>query len=324
MSQKKIIFHENSLNERGTSIAVYDYAYYSRELLDLDPIICYDTKYQNSPAVIEKFKKEFDTISYENFSEVQLLVDRIQPDYFYALKYGTPDHILVNGSKNLIHSVFSKNINDVHGDVYAVVSEWQSLQTGNKVPFVPHMLNLPKIGDDIRDQLSIPKNHVVVGRYGAKDTFNVNFAPSVVLQVLEKRKDMWMLFANTSTVIEHPRCIYLNEIVDINEKVRFINTCDAMLHARDYGETFGLSVLEFASKNKQIISYDNEALQSSHPLGGRNHFLFLGQNCFKYQNQQQLGHILMYLTKSNPFNTEYLVDKFSPSNVMLQFKKVFL
>ena len=41
--------------------------------------------------------------------------------------------------------------------------------------------------------------------------------------------------------------------MDLNYKVKFINTCDAMIHARAMGETFGLAVAEFSKKNKPVI-----------------------------------------------------------------------
>jgi hypothetical protein len=186
------------------------------------------------------------------------------------------------------------------------------------------MLNLPDTSEDLRTELGIPKNALVVGRHGGYDTFDLEFAVNTVKKVLEKRPDIWFVFLNTEKKIEHPRCIYLDRIIDSNRKFKFINTCDAMLHARSYGETFGLSVLEFAALGKQIISYDNEELQNNHPLGGRNHFLFLKDNCFKYSTADQLGYTLSYLTRKNPFDTKYLLTEFSPQNVMTKFQKVFL
>lgn len=321
---QKIIFHDNSLSERGTSTAVYDYAFYARELLGLEPVICFDTKYQNNQNTIEKFKKQFEVYPYQEFHQVQSLVDKLHIDYFYAIKYGVPDGVVVNGAVNLIHSVFSRDLSTVHGDKYAVVSEWQSIQSDNKIPFVPHMIDLPEAEGDLRQHLGIPKNAVVVGRYGAYDTFNIEFVIDVLLKILNKRSDIWFVFMNTEKKIEHERCIYLDAVVDPLEKVRYINTCDAMLHARDYGETFGLSVLEFAARNKQIITYDNYDLQAQHPLGGRNHFLYLKENCFKYKSENDLGHVLMYLNRKNPFDTQYLKQEFSPKVVMEKFKKVFL
>jgi hypothetical protein len=321
---KNIIFHENSLTERGTSVAMYDYAYYAREYLDLHPIICFNINFQSHLPAIDKFSKEFESYFYEDFSEVQNLVDGRSAEYFYAIKYGEPDGALVQNAKNLVHSVFVFDPLLAHGDVFAVVSEWQSIRSGHSFPYVPHMINLPDTDQDLRDNLNIPKDAVVLGRHGAYETFNIPFAVESLKEALDSRKDLWVVFLNTIKTLEHERCIYLDITVDDVEKTKFINTCDAMIHARNYGETFGLSVLEFATKNKQIISYDNELFQNNHYLGGRNHFLYLGDNCHRYKNKKDLDYILKNIERKNPFNTLYLKDQFSPREVMNVFNKVFL
>lgn len=319
-----IIFHSNILSERGACVSLYDYAFYTREYLNLNPIIVYNLRSNNLENSVQHFKKEFEVIGYQSFSEIQTLVDKRNIEYFYAIKYGNYDEIIVENSKNLIHSVFCRDINQIHGDKYVFVSEWMSSQVNYQIPFVPHMINLPIHDQNYRKQFNIPKNAVVIGRYGGKETFNIPFVNEAILKILQKRKDIWFLFLNTEIEINHERCLYLGTIINLEKKVKFINTCDSMLHARDYGETFGLSVLEFASKNKQIISYDNEELQNSHPLGGRNHFLFLKNNCFKYKNKDDLYEILLNITRDNPFNTLYLNDEFSPLNVIKQFNNKFL
>lgn len=321
---KTIILHSNSLNERGCSVVVYDYAKYLREYLKFDPVICHSLNFDNNNEVVENFKKQFEVIQYSSFDEVQKVVDQRNIDYFYAIKYGTKDGIEVKNSKNLIHSVFCSDIDQIHGDVYAVVSEWMSRKSGYQIPYVPHMLNLPGHTDDFRKELGIPDTDIVVGRYGGPDTFNIEFVKEVINQTLETKNNIWFLFLNTPSFNNHPRCLYFNPIIDLYYKEKFINTCDAFLHARDYGETFGLSVLEFAAKNKQIISYDNEELQNTHPLGGRNHFLYLKDNCFKYQNKEALYNVLINITNINPFNTLYLNDEFSSKSVIHKFEEVFL
>lgn len=321
---KKIIVHSNSLIERGGSIACYDYAYYAKRLLNLDPIVFYDLKHQSRSDTIEKFKKEFDTIGYTDFQEVQDYVDSHNVDYFYALKYGIKDNIEVKNARNLIHSVFNRNSNEFHGDVYAFISEWQSIITKRKYPFVPHMLNLPEHDRNLRSNLGIPKDALVIGRYGGKETFNIPFVVDTIIESLNQRNNLYFLFVNTPSFVNHPRCLFLDTVTDLDYKVSVINTCDAMLHARDYGETFGISILEFAAKNKQIISYDNLELQNTHPLGGRAHFMFLGRNCHKYTNASQLLTTLLELERTNPFDTTYLNELYSPERVMNQFQQVFL
>ena len=38
----KIAFHDNCLSLRGTTVAIYDWAYWTRHYLDVDPVIMYD------------------------------------------------------------------------------------------------------------------------------------------------------------------------------------------------------------------------------------------------------------------------------------------
>jgi len=319
-----IILHTNSLNERGTSVAIYDYAFYLRQYLNLNPIIFYNLNFENNQDCVTNFEQQFETFGYESFEKVQHFVDKKDVDYFYAIKYGNRDGVEVRNCKNLIHSVFCSDLNEVHGDRYAFISEWMSQKTDNTIPFVPHMINLPDHDQNYRKDFGIPESATVIGRYGGKETFNIDFVTESVLETLEKRSDIWFLFMNTDFKIYHERCLYFNPVINLHYKVQFINTCDAFLHARNYGETFGLSVLEFASKNKQIISYDNEELQNNHPLGGRNHFLYLNNNCFKYSSKKDLNDILLNITRNNPFNTRYLNEKFSPQSVIEKFYQVFI
>ncbi len=321
---KTVILHSNSLTERGCSVALYGYAFYLREYLNYEPIICYNSNFDNNTKVIDYFKKQFFVKEYQNLDEIQQLADQKNIDFFYAIKYGTKDEIVLKNTKNLIHSVFCTDLNEMHGHVYAVVSKWMSIKSNHQISFVPHMLNLLGHEDNFRKEFNIPKTDIVIGRYGGYETFNIDFVKEIINEILNKRDNIWFIFLNTPKFNNHSKCLHLDSIFDLYQKEKFINTCDGFLHARDYGETFGLSVLEFASKNKQIISYDNEELQTNHPLGGRNHFLFLKDNCFKYKNKDQLNEILLNVSKNNPFNTLYLNNEFSPKEVIKIFKNVFL
>lgn len=312
-----ILFHDNQLNERGTSVGLYDFAYYARELLNLNPIIVYDGQGDNNQEVILKFQKEFTVIPYNDFSEVQDLVKKRNARYFFAEKSGEIDHMVVSGAKNLIHSVFNFHPVHKHGDVYAVISEWMSFASGYVFPYVPYPLNLPIHQDNLRTALGIPEKAVVVGRYGGFDTFDLGFVPNVIRRSLEQRSDLWFVFMNTPRAIDHPRCIYLDLSVDLAYKVSFINTCDAMLHARFRGESFGQAVLEFAAFDKHIITFDNYC-------GERNQHLMLRRNASVYLTPNELESILDGLTRVNPFYTGFLRKTFSPEAVMAKFEQVYL
>jgi hypothetical protein len=311
-----VVFHENRLSETGTSVALFDYAYYSREFLNINPIIVFPENSNSNNECVEKYKKEFQIYHYKDKNEIQNFIDQNNVDYFYAIKFGINDNLYFKNCKNLIHVVFS--CCDFHGDVYAFVSEWLSIKNTG-IPFVPHMINLPNHDINLRQELGIPKDAIVMGRYGGKDTFDIDF----VKQTIENTSNFYFLFANTPKFTNNKNCLFLDPILELNKKVEFINTCDAMIHARSYGETFGLAVLEFACNNKQIITYDNEELQNSHPLGGRNHFLYLKDDCHKFKNKEDLLNIFDNFQKNNPFDTTRLNEQFSPYNVMMKFKEVF-
>ena len=67
-----ICFWDNYLGERGTTVALYDYAYYNQTLLGNKSIIMYRSSSSgNVPEVVEKFKKQFEVIGVNHFSEVQ-------------------------------------------------------------------------------------------------------------------------------------------------------------------------------------------------------------------------------------------------------------
>lgn len=314
----KILFHDNQLGERGTSVALYDYAYFCREYFNIEPVISYNKFAEhNNELAIGKFKNEFEVIGYENFSEVDSLLESKDIEYFYAIKSGFIDEIKVSNAKNLIHAVYCCDPSQIHGEKYATVSKWQSSVFGNVLPYVPHMINLPYTDKNFREELGIPNGAIVFGRHGGIDTFDVSFVNALILEALEKREDFWFILMNTPRIINHPRCIYLDINVDLNYKSAFINTCDAMIHGGFRGETFGISVLEFATRNKQIIAFDNY-------VGGRNHHLYLKDNYHLYSNEENLREIFSNIQKENPFDTLYLRDEFSSKKVMDKFKEVFL
>lgn len=312
----KILFHENFLNKRGTSTALFDYAYYNQRVLGNESIIITNGNRPNDKDVVEKFKKEFSVLHYNDFSEVDQLVSDNNIDVFYAIKSGEIDGCISKETKNSIHSVFSSDLSQRHGNSYATVSEWLSSMSGNVIPYVPHMISLPYCITDYRKEWGISKKDIIIGRYGGIETFDIQFVKHSVYDILQKRNDIVFLFLNTDIFIDHPRVKFFQGTADPLVKTSFINTCDIMLHARSRGESFGLAVLEFACKGKHIITYGLSP--------EKNHLLYLGENCSVYNDKQQLDLILTNIERNNPYDTMYLNERFSPINVMNKFKEVFL
>ena len=66
-----IAFWDNCLCERGTTISLYDYAYYNQTLLGNKSYIFYDKKSrETTERVVNKFKTQFTVHETDDFKEV--------------------------------------------------------------------------------------------------------------------------------------------------------------------------------------------------------------------------------------------------------------
>ena len=101
-------------------------------------------------------------------------------------------------------------------------------------------------------------------------------------------------------------------------KTRFINSCDAMIHAQRLGESFGLACGEFSSRNKPVITLGT--------CYGRSHLEILGDKALLYNNRQELVRILLGLSKQfiGGQSWDCYSERFAPRPVMEKFKQVFL
>jgi hypothetical protein len=85
---------------------------------------------------------------------------------------------------------------------------------------------------------------------------------------------------NIRPFLNHPRVIFLPGCADLSAKVQFINTSDAMLHARKLGESFGLACAEFSVCNKPVFTYARSS--------ERNHLMVLGSKAQLYSGPRSL------------------------------------
>lgn len=309
----RVGFLVNQIDNRGTGNSTFEYARYNRDLLGNESTIFTYANQQHSMDMLNRYGDEFHGIIVIPGPEYVQQIDNI--DVLYHIKYGYDDGIKTSPSvRYAVHSVFS---NEPHGERYAVVSDW--LGQG-KTPVVPHIINLPPVQDNLREEYDISKTAVVFGRYGATDTFDIPWVWNVIETILERYTSTWFLFANTTKVIEHPRIIYHKELVTDEQKSTFIGTTDYMLHARQRGETFGISVGEFASKGRPVVTY-LDSPEKAHldylTRSVKNDRLF-------YSDNYQLYQILARLAHSYTPKTQFAYTEFTPQIVMERFRDVFL
>jgi len=311
-----ILFHSNQLGIRGTETALYDMAHYTEKLLG-------HTSYIAAPAgsdmtTYEKFYKRFEgrVFIYDSFDTLELSCKEYDITHAYMIKGGMYDGKVIPGVKTFIHCVF--DCSQPHGDVYCGVSEW--LGEKFKIDYLPHIVSLPEVKGNYRTHIGIPKDAIVFGRHGGFDQFDIPYL-SDVISTLIHRTDIYFLLMNTKpfNTLNYPRVIYLDSTTDVEVKTAFINTCDAMLHGRTEGESFGLSIAEFIHQNKPVIT-NIEARD-------RNHIHMLKDKGFYYSNASELYTILTTFNGPNyikQHNLKHLVKDFKPETVINKFNEMFL
>jgi hypothetical protein len=320
MTYKRIGFDAGLMSLRGTHIAIFDYALQNQKILGNESIVFYDRRSELAqPSVFQKFQREFHLVPYNQFTDVQTLPELELIDAMYLIKSGERDDYMLPGVPNLMHAVFPQKIEEMHGDIYAYVSKWLSDECSNgKIPYVPHMIDLPLVGKSLRLDLGVSDGATVFGCYGGSDSFNLDFVKKVIAELVEQHSQIYFLFMNIDRFIDHPQVIFLPGNPDPIFKSSFINTCDAMIHARGIGESFGLACGEFSMHGKPVITY---ALSPQ-----RNHIDVLGSKAILYKGPNELKKIFLSFDRVwyQKQKWDCYSKEFSPAVVMKKFASVFL
>lgn len=310
----KIGLHAPVLDDRGNGTVIHDYAVALRDILGYNPTIISSDK---SIGIQERFSK-FETVLYDSTSKLSSIVDKHKIDFLYMTCAGADEGYTPTNCKTGIHCVFT--MEHQFGSVYAGVSEWLARRF-NKNVWVPHIINLPKTSQTLHEDLGIPSDAFVIGRLGGYNQFDINIAQSALINAINARKDLWAIFLNTKPFTDHPKIKFLPFSPDLLYKSKFIQTCDAMLHARSDGETFGLAVGEFSSRNKPIFTYD-----APYWWYMRAHIDILGEKALLYKDENELFAYLTQIDKNYVKDVDWDCHstKFSPTNVINTFNEVFI
>jgi hypothetical protein len=309
---KKIAFHSNQLGIRGTEVAMYQYAKYNEEILGNKSVI---VSFPNRDhGAIEKFRDRFEVVLME-WWEYETYLTQNNFDYLYLIKMGTNDGYCLQTIPCLIHAVF--RFNDPHGHKYFYVSDWLAKDQGYdpETYSLPHICEkLPEAEYNFREKHNIPENARVFGCYGGSTEFNIESTKSVIRKVVEEHDDIYFIFMNIQEFAEHPQIKFYPSNYDLKEKSAFVDACDAMIHARRGGETFGLAVSEFALSNKPVITYELS--------GERSHLDILGERAILYKGYEDLLDIFvnfpLYI-KYTDYDLPY--KQFSPEKIIKKFNK---
>ena len=311
--------------ERGTEVAIYDYARYNEEILHNGSyIICFTKEAQRRMGLpterysYERFDSRFPVIEIADIADMKQVIENYRLSFFYTLTGGSGNDIyrfhdkhIWGNCKTIKHCVFATNYPE--SDFYITISDVLNQKFGTKYPVIPHIVDLPENSDNLRAELQIPKDALVFGRYGGFTEFNVPIAHEAIRHYVHKDPNSYFLFMNTQKFYEHPRIIYLDINIDLEYKVKFINTCDAMIHARAMGETFGLAVAEFSMKNKPIITCR---------CGDLAHIDILGDRAIVYNSTEELVRIFTNARSIIESRSDWNAYRaYSPERVIGLFQK---
>jgi len=313
-----LAFHSNSMSLRGSENALWDYANFNETILGNHSLICHPAELENGGnPTFAKWKGRFPLVPYRSKTELSSKLKEKGVNILYQIKPGPYDGFVVPGVKNCIHSMFLSD--EFHGDAFAYVSRWCSkVMTGREESFVPHFVPKLTSNENIREDLGIPIEAKVFGRHGGWDTFNIPFVWQVVTEHALKFPQDHFFFLNTRPIRGTEKLSnvhYLRATIDPVEKAKFLATCDAMLHARWHGETFGLAVGEFAVLGKPVITYGGSREKA--------HLEMLGKQALLYRNVGELAGILREFRPHKTHGSEYEIFA-DPKVVMELFQKKFL
>jgi len=318
----KIAFFVRQYSERGTEVSIYDYAHYNETLLGNKSIVISlhpdVIRQHGSPFDVDvyaRFCARFNVFLVSSFAEVDILLVREGVDVYYTQTHGArerPPFGDVTACTYAVHCVFETR--QPHGDVYFSISQQLNERFGTSVPVVPYPVHRGETTDTLRKELGIPEDAIVFGRHGALDTFDIPMAREAVAEVAKSNPNIYFLFMNTYDVCDLPNVIHLPKTVDVEVKQRFINTCDAYLHARSDGETFGLAVAEFAVSDKPIIACTSCTDDA--------HFRILGDKVYKYTTKDDLVNILRTFRRGDMDMTTNGYKQFAVGPVMEAFRQI--
>jgi len=348
----KLCFYSNSAPRSGAEVALYDYADYSEQFWKVRSFVIFPKAIlsrdrEKDRVALPKFQSRF-TVKYCGpetrvqgnliCSNLLLIAVEIGCNFLYSIKSGS------RGSEPAFPGSFAEGVKlplafhavfewQPHGDAYAAISKF--VLGNNNGSIVPHIVTPPDAklvanATNYRLELNISDRALVLCRHGSVHSFSISYVKATIKSIVTKFKSdrLHIIFLATDPFDGFPSPLFPNvhflpQTMDPYEKERFFQTCDAMLHARDIGETFGLAVAEMSIRNKPIITQGHSVSNGNYAEA---HLHELQDKGLYYHDASSLTEIVAQLVKNGVDKNRNFTafGQYSPKNVMRQFKSVFL
>jgi hypothetical protein len=290
----RVGFYTEKLGIRGSEATLWLYAHGNETLLGNRSIIFTQKNrlYPEDPGLdntditeesIRWFTDRFEVVDVDTNNLDDLLVQH-KIDVCLLEVAGRPSDLskIPTSVPTITHCMFS----GLHpmGTIHTVISE--HIAKGTNAIVLPNIIEVGETKENLRASLGIPADAIVFGRYGGYRQFDLPLVHQVVARVAEECPHIYFLFMNTRPFCDPlPNVIHLPSTRDFVAKRKFINTCDAMLHARSDGETFGCACGEFAVCGKPILTA---------PVGDIAHIDILGPQALIYRTVKELVDMLVH------------------------------
>lgn len=328
---RTIAFFLRHFLERGTEISIFKLAHYNETILKNKSIIlCWTPEQQAKVSehtqrlTFDRFQTRFTLFECSSIEHLSQILKEQEVDFFYSQPSGWfhedsvfrwKDKEIWGRVKTIQHSVFSTGIQEC--DVTWALNECINQKYKTQCPVFPYIVELPEVEGDLREELGIPKDAIVFGGYGGKGMLSIDYVKETIDIFSNHKKDVYFLFANFEPFCSpRPNVMFLPTILDEERKVKFIQSCDAMIWGRTEGETFGLAIAEFSMKNKPVLCCEVG------PEGDNAHILLLKEKAVLYSSRSSLMKLLMTFKKETYEGDWNAYREYTPERVVLRFSEL--
>lgn len=316
----RIAFVLDRLGVRGVEAVAWAYAHLAETVLGHESVVVVVSAGRDpanpdeTPEAERRFAERFPCHrARAPGPQVDDLLLALGVDVAYRPCSGGPDCWLPLAVPCVAHCVFTTRYPLPHA-LRLGISESVAAQGG--VGCLPNVvLHAPRgaatTPEEARAALGVPPDaEAVFGRYGGHDTFDIPWAQDAVRAVAAARPRTYFVFMHTRRFCTLPNVLHFDATCDLEAKRRFVDACDAMLHARRDGETFGLACGEFALAGKPVLTWAG---------GEGEHRALLGEAALVYRDRSELEGLLA--RKPAPVAPPAGYERYLPDGVMPEFER---
>ena len=194
--KKNVAFIINHFSERGTEVSTFNFAFNNKTILGNNSIIIAFNKdvsdgkqsFINTSRSI--FEAEFKIIEIDKIEEMKNIIKKENITHTYVQSHGFHKDVykfhkkeIWRGCQTIYHYVFGPMARQ-DSDIRCVIGNDLNVRFNKRIPVLPHIINKHNFLGDLRNELKIDSNKIVIGRHGGPNTFDIDFVKRVIKECL--------------------------------------------------------------------------------------------------------------------------------------------